>query len=256
MNSKSNDPKMNSILECIAQGQLRKAMNKVNTQIQLTENLKYYCLKALIFQKLKKYNECIEIVKKVRGQILEDHESLEILTVVFKNMKRLDMITELYQETYDKLPVEDRGRSLYHAMSNEFKFGEQSKLALRLHKAFDIDEFAEWAAFSMLVLAETDPRQHGMIEIADLLFQKIKRKEGFKYSPVFFNLDIAIQEKLKLYSEVIHLLNQHTDIVPDYIERSIQIAKFYRYRAEYVHSLNLYHSMLSLNLTDSTARDL
>ena len=247
---------MNSILECIAQGQLRKAMNKVNTQLQLTDSLKYYCLKALVYQKLKKYSEAIEIVKKVRAQVIEDPESLEILILVFKNMKRLDMITEIYQESYDKLPVEDRGRNLYQALANEFKFGEQAKLSLRLHKAFDAEEFAEWAAFSMLVLAETDPRQYGMIEIADLLFQKIKRKEGFKYTSTFFRLDVAIQEKLKLYSEVIHLLNQHTDIITDYIERSVQIARFYRYRAEYVHSLNLYHSMLSVNLTDNTARDL
>ena len=137
------DPKMNSILECIAQGQYRKAMNKVNTQIQMTESLKFYCLKALIFQKLKKYNECMEIVKKVRNQATEELENLEILIVMFRNMKRLDMITELYQETYDKLPVEDRGRCLYQAMGNELKFGEQAKLALRLHKAFEIDEFAE-----------------------------------------------------------------------------------------------------------------
>lgn len=255
MNSKQ-DPKVNSILECIAQNQLRKAMNKVNTQLQLTENLKYYCLKALIFQKLKKYNEAMDIVKKIRSQAIEDLENLEILIVMFRNMKRLDMITEIYQETYDKHPIEDRGRLLYQAMSNEFKFGDQAKLALRLHKAYDIDEYAEWAGFSMLVMAETDPRQYGMIEIADLLFQKIKRKEGFKYNPTFFKLDIAIQEKLKLYSEVIHLLNQHTDIVTDYIERSLQIAKFYRYRAEYVHSLNLYHSMLLLNMSDQTAKDL
>lgn len=255
MNTK-NDPKVNSILECIAQGQLRKAMNKVNTQIQITDNLKYHCLKALIFQKLKKYNECMEIIKKVRNQVTDDLENLEIVMIIFKNMKRLDLVTEFYQETYDKLPIEDRGRCLYQAMSNEFKFGEQAKLALRLHKAFDNEEFAEWAAFSMLVLAETDSRQHGMIEIADLLFQKIKRKESFKYTPSFFKLDIAIQEKLKLYSEVIHLLNQHTEIVSDYIERSSSIAKFYRFRAEYVHSLNLYHSMLSVNLAESTARDL
>ena len=118
-------------------------MNKVNTQIQMTESLKFYCLKALIFQKLKKYNECMEIVKKVRNQATEELENLEILIVMFRNMKRLDMITELYQETYDKLPVEDRGRCLYQAMGNELKFGEQAKLALRLHKAFEIDEFAE-----------------------------------------------------------------------------------------------------------------
>ena len=105
-------------------------------------------------------------------------------------------------------------------------------------------------------MAETDTRQYGMVEIADLLFQKIKRKEGFSYTHSFFKLDVAIQEKLKLYSEVIHLLNQHTDIVTDYVERSAQIAKFYRFRAEYVHSLNLYHSILSLNLSDNTARDL
>lgn len=250
------DPKMNAIIECIAQGQLRKAMNKVNTQIQMTDGLKFHCLKALIFQKLKKPNECLEIIKKVRAQAIEEPESLEILILIYKNMKRMDLITEIYQETYDKLPVEDRGRNLYQALTNEFKFGEQAKLSLRLHKAYDNEEFAEWAAFSMLVLAETDPRQYGMVEIADLLFQKIKRKEGFKYSPSFFKLDVAIQEKLKLYSEVIHLLNQHTEIIADYIERSVLIAKFYRYRAEYVHSLNLYHSMLSVNLTENTSRDL
>lgn len=251
-----NDPKVNSILECIAQGQLRKAMNKVNTQLSISESIKFYCIKALIFQKLKKYNEAMEIIKKIRSQVIDDLDNMDIIMVVFKNMKRLDLITELYQETYDKYPIEDRGRCLYVALSNEFKFGEQAKLALRLHKAFDAEEFAEWAAFSMLVLAEVDPRQQGMVEIADLLFQKIKRKEGFKYSPTFFRLDVAIQEKLRLFSEVIHLLNQHTDIVTDYIERSTSIAKFYRHRAEFVHSLNLYHSMLSLNLSDQTARDL
>ena len=251
-----NDPKVNSILECVAQGQLRKAMNKVNTQISISESIKYYCLKALIFQKLKKYNEAMEIIKKIRSQVIDDLDNMDIIMVVFKNMKRLDLITELYQETYDKYPIEDRGRCLYLALSNEFKFGEQAKLALRLHKAFDTEEFAEWAAFSMLVLAEVDPRQQGMVEIADLLFQKIKRKETFRYSPTFFRLDLAIQEKLRLFSEVIHLLNQHTDIVTDYIERSSSIAKFYRHRAEFVHSLNLYHSMLSLNLSDQTARDL
>ena len=251
-----NDPKVNSILECIAQGQLRKAMNKVNTQLSISENTKYLCLKALVFQKLKKNNEAMEIAKKIRNLVIDDQDNLDILTVVFKNMKRLDMVTELYQETYDKYPIEERGKNLYNAMSSEFKFGEQAKLALRLHKAFDTDEFAEWAAFSMLVLAEVDSRQHGMVEIADLLFQKIKRKEGFRYTNTFFRLDLMIQEKLKLYSEVIHLLNSHTEIVTDYVERSTMIAKFYRYRAEYVHSLNLYHSMLSLNLSDQTARDL
>ena len=45
-----NDPKVNSILECIAQGQLRKAMNKVNTQLSISEITKYLCLKALVFQ--------------------------------------------------------------------------------------------------------------------------------------------------------------------------------------------------------------
>lgn len=108
----------------------------------------------------------------------------------------------------------------------------------------------------MILLADTDIRQQGMVEIADLLFQKIKRRDEFQYTPTFFRLDISIFERLKSFSEAIHLLNQHTDIMPDYVERTSLIAKYYRNRGEYIHTLNLYHSILSLNQNEGTAKDL
>ncbi|CAG9335396.1 unnamed protein product [Blepharisma stoltei] len=255
MNS-NQDPKVNAILECIASGDLRKAMKKVNSQIQNNELSKFYALKALVYQKLKKVPECMEIVKRLQTTSPDDIDSIEILIVIFKNLKKLDEVTELYEEAYEKFPSEDRGKNLYQAYSSQFKFGEQSKIALKLHKYHGNVEYAEWGAFSMLLLADTDSRQVGMVEIADLLFQKIKRRDGFAYTPTFFRLDIAIHERLKAFSEAIHLLNQHIDIISDYVERTSLIAKFYRLRGEHIHTLNLYHSILSLNQSETTARDL
>lgn len=142
MNS-NQDPKVNVILECIASGDLRKAMKKVNSQIQTTDLSKFSALKALVFQKLKKVPECMEIIRRLRLNTPEDIDTIEILIVIYKNLKKLEEVTELYEEAYTKFQNEERGKNLYNAYSSQFKFGEQAKVALRLHKQYGNIEYAE-----------------------------------------------------------------------------------------------------------------
>jgi len=54
---------------------------------------------------------------------------------------------------------------------------------------------------SMILLADIDPRQARMLEIAELLLTKLKTEEGFEATLSFLRLDIKVFMRLGKYDE-------------------------------------------------------
>ena len=253
--SKQN-AKVSGILELISKGDCKQAVKRCNTYIAATDSFKFYALKALALQKMKHSREAKELIYQIRSEVVEDLEDIEIVVIVFKNLKDYQEVANIYEEAYQKYPNEERGQLLLNSYIATFQLGDQARLGIRLHRHYSKMHYAETAAFCMVVLSDLEKSQTGLLDVADLLFQKFKQMEDFEPSQTFLNLDLAILERLHKYQEAMALIRKHETIIPDYVSRSSSIAKFYRLRGEYISCLNNYHSILALNLNEQTSRDM
>lgn len=250
------EEKFREVRRYIQNNEIKTALKRCNNYLHKSGHVKFYAQKCEILLKMHKTADCVELMETIGLTAAEDNEALEIFIHLYKMLRQHDKVTELYQEAFKLFATEKRGRALYEYYGYQFKFLEQQKLSLKLYKLYRNLEYAEWTAFSMIVMSEIEPKHTKMLEIANLLYIKIKDKEGFEYTESFLRLDLEIQQRILMHEEAIAILETYGSIIPDPIERVAYLAKLHYHKGDIITSLNCYHSVLSQNLMENTAKDL
>jgi tetratricopeptide (TPR) repeat protein len=224
--------------------EFKQAHNTCETAYERTQELIFEALRALALFKLGRKRDAYDLCSVVKAESPTDKDTVLLLTDVLKSLGRGDENIDLLENSFAQRADEKVGQELMTCYVRQFKYSKQYYLALKLYKAFTRLHYALWTVQSVCLLAHHDPSQSSVLDIGDLLLQRIKRKPEFRYTALILRLDLQMQTLLGNYYKAVRMLEEFGQLLPTVEERHYILAELMRRSGKSFDQLNAYHGVL------------
>ena len=174
--------KVRSIHDLIESKQYKKALKQCNTFIKKSDSVMLLTLKAYVLQRLGEEEESFRLIEEVVNHKPLSPGLLELVTIVYKALNRYDRLNQIYAEGFASNPTREAGETLFNSYASVFNFNDQYQIALKLYKTFGDIKYGILAVESMCLIADHDPSQKKLLDLASLFFNKIKQNKEYTNS--------------------------------------------------------------------------
>ncbi|XP_037088789.1 N-alpha-acetyltransferase 25, NatB auxiliary subunit-like [Pollicipes pollicipes] len=150
-----SERRLRPIYDSLDCGNSKKALQEADRLLKKQPN--FACakvLRALALLRLDRQEESRRIVEAVVAELPTDDNSLQALTICYKELHEPHKICELYEAVVKKEPTNEEFHShLFMAFVRVLNYKKQQQTAMALYKAWPKNPYYFWAVMSILMQA-------------------------------------------------------------------------------------------------------
>uniref|UniRef100_A0A4W4FBD8 N-alpha-acetyltransferase 25, NatB auxiliary subunit n=1 Tax=Electrophorus electricus TaxID=8005 RepID=A0A4W4FBD8_ELEEL len=169
-----NDRRLRPIYDYLDNGNNKMAIQQAEKLLKKHRDL--HCakvLKAIGLQRTGKQDEAFTLAQEVAGLEPTDDNSLQALTILYREMHRPELVTKLYEAAVRKVPTSEEYHShLFMAYARVGEYKKMQQAGMALYKIVPKNPYYFWSVMS-LVMQVSLP--HHTLMLVQLYFMILER---------------------------------------------------------------------------------
>uniref|UniRef100_A0A8C7F155 N-alpha-acetyltransferase 25, NatB auxiliary subunit n=1 Tax=Oncorhynchus kisutch TaxID=8019 RepID=A0A8C7F155_ONCKI len=167
-------------------------------------------LKAIGLQRTGKQDEAFSLAQEVATLEPTDDNSLQALTILYREMHRPELVTKLYEAAVKKVPLSEEYHShLFMAYARVGEYKKMQQAGMALYKTVPKNPYYFWSVMSLVmqaISAQDDKLAQTMfLPLAERMVEKMV-KEGKIEAEAEVQLYFMILERLGKYVEALDMV--------------------------------------------------
>uniref|UniRef100_A0A4W4FDK8 N-alpha-acetyltransferase 25, NatB auxiliary subunit n=1 Tax=Electrophorus electricus TaxID=8005 RepID=A0A4W4FDK8_ELEEL len=167
-------------------------------------------LKAIGLQRTGKQDEAFTLAQEVAGLEPTDDNSLQALTILYREMHRPELVTKLYEAAVRKVPTSEEYHShLFMAYARVGEYKKMQQAGMALYKIVPKNPYYFWSVMSLVmqaISAQDEKLSHTMfLPLAERMVEKMVKEEKIE-AEAEVQLYFMILERLGKYAEALEVV--------------------------------------------------
>uniref|UniRef100_A0A8C9ZBL7 N-alpha-acetyltransferase 25, NatB auxiliary subunit n=1 Tax=Sander lucioperca TaxID=283035 RepID=A0A8C9ZBL7_SANLU len=195
-----NDRRLRPIYDYLDNGNNKMAIQQADKLLKKHKDL--HCakvLKAIGLQRTGKQDEAFTLAQEVATQEPTDDNSLQALTILYREMHRPELVTKLYEAAVKKVPLSEEYHShLFMAYARVGEYKKMQQAGMALYKIVPKNPYYFWSVMSLVMQAISAQDE----KLAQTMFLPLAERMVEK---------MVKEEKIEAEAEVSKALIRHSD---------------------------------------------
>ncbi|KAA0704270.1 N-alpha-acetyltransferase 25 [Triplophysa tibetana] len=206
-----NDRRLRPIYDYLDNGNNKMAIQQADKLLKKHKDL--HCakvLKAIGLQRTGKQDEAFTLAQEVAVLEPTDDNSLQALTILYREMHRPELVTKLYEAAVKKVPTsEDYHSHLFMAYARVGEYKKMQQAGMALYKIVPKNPYYFWAVMSLVMQAisaqDEKLSQTMFLPLAERMVEKMVKEEKIE-AEAEVQLYFMILERLGKYVEALEVV--------------------------------------------------
>ncbi|KAM6986432.1 N-alpha-acetyltransferase 25, NatB auxiliary subunit [Aplochiton taeniatus] len=178
-----NDRRLRPIYDYLDNGNNKMAIQQADKLLKKHKDL--YCakvLKAIGLQRTGKQDEAFSLAQEVSTLEPTDDNSLQALTILYREMHRPELVTKLYEAAVKKVPLSEEYHShLFMAYARVGEYKKMQQAGMALYKIVPKNPYYFWSVMSLVMQAisaqDEKLAQTMFLPLAERMVEKMVKEE-------------------------------------------------------------------------------
>ncbi|KAF4082175.1 hypothetical protein AMELA_G00148540 [Ameiurus melas] len=206
-----NDRRLRPIYDYLDNGNNKMAIQQADKLLKKHRDL--HCakvLKAIGLQRTGKQDEAFTLAQEVANLEPTDDNSLQALTILYREMHRPELVTKLYEAAVRKVPTSEEYHShLFMAYARVGEYKKMQQAGMALYKIIPKNPYYFWSVMSLVmqaISAQDEKLSHTMfLPLAERMVEKMVKEEKIE-AEAEVQLYFMILERLGKYDEALEVV--------------------------------------------------
>ncbi|KAL6472506.1 hypothetical protein MHYP_G00186940 [Metynnis hypsauchen] len=206
-----NDRRLRPIYDYLDNGNNKMAIQQADKLLKKHRDL--HCakvLKAIGLQRTGKQDEAFTLAQEVASLEPTDDNSLQALTILYREMHRPELVTKLYEAAVRKVPTSEEYHShLFMAYARVGEYKKMQQAGMALYKIVPKNPYYFWSVMSLVmqaISAQDEKLSHTMfLPLAERMVEKMVKEEKIE-AEAEVQLYFMILERLGKYVEALEVV--------------------------------------------------
>uniref|UniRef100_A0A8C5E2G7 N-alpha-acetyltransferase 25, NatB auxiliary subunit n=1 Tax=Gouania willdenowi TaxID=441366 RepID=A0A8C5E2G7_GOUWI len=206
-----NDRRLRPIYDYLDNGNNKMAIQQADKLLKKHKDL--HCakvLKAIGLQRTGKQDEAFTLAQEVAILEPTDDNSLQALTILYREMHRPELVTKLYEAAVKKVPLSEEYHShLFMAYARVGEYKKMQQAGMALYKIVPKNPYYFWSVMSLVMQAisaqDEKLSQTMFLPLAERMVEKMVKEEKIE-AEAEVQLYFMILERLGKYVEALELI--------------------------------------------------
>ncbi|KAK1128168.1 N-alpha-acetyltransferase 25, NatB auxiliary subunit-like isoform X1 [Acipenser oxyrinchus oxyrinchus] len=206
-----NDRRLRPIYDYLDNGNNKMAIQQADKLLKKHKDL--YCakvLKAIGLQRTGKQDEAFTLAQEVTALEPTDDNSLQALTILYREMHRPELVTKLYEVAVKKVPSSEEYHShLFMAYARVGEYKKMQQAGMALYKIVPKNPYYFWSVMSLVMqaISERDEKlsKTMFLPLAERMVAKMVKEEKIE-AEAEVQLYFMILERLGKYVEALEVV--------------------------------------------------
>ncbi|KAJ1093026.1 hypothetical protein NDU88_006135 [Pleurodeles waltl] len=206
-----NDRRLRPIYDYLDNGNNKMAIQQADKLLKKHKDL--HCakvLKAIGLQRTGKQDEAFVLAQEVAALEPTDDNSLQALTILYREMHRPELVTKLYEAAVKKVPSsEDYHSHLFMAYARVGEYKKMQQAGMALYKIVPKNPYYFWSVMSLImqsISARDEKLSKTMfLPLAERMVEKMVRDDKIE-AEAEVELYYMILERLGKYQEALNVI--------------------------------------------------
>nr|XP_040053276.1 N-alpha-acetyltransferase 25, NatB auxiliary subunit [Gasterosteus aculeatus aculeatus] len=252
-----NDRRLRPIYDYLDNGNNKMAIQQADKLLKKHKDL--HCakvLKAIGLQRTGKQDEAFTLAQEVATLEPTDDNSLQALTILYREMHRPELVTKLYEAAVKKIPLSEEYHShLFMAYARVGEYKKMQQAGMALYKIVPKNPYYFWSVMSLVMQAisaqDEKLSQTMFLPLAERMVEKMVKEEKIE-AEAEVQLYFMILERLGKCVEALDVIRGPLgEKLPSELQsRESKCMMFYRRLQRWRRSNSLAHKLLLKNPDD------
>ncbi|XP_073419656.1 N-alpha-acetyltransferase 25, NatB auxiliary subunit isoform X2 [Dendrobates tinctorius] len=201
-----NDRRLRPIYDYLDNGNNKMAIQQAEKLLKKHKDL--HCakvLKAIGLQRTGKQDEAFVLAQEVAALEPTDDNSLQALTILYREMHRPELVTKLYEAAVRKVPSSEEYHShLFMAYARVGEYKKMQQAGMALYKIVPKNPYYFWSVMSLImqsISAQDEKLSKTMfLPLAERMVEKMVKEDK-----------IEAEAEVELYYMILELLGKHEE---------------------------------------------
>ncbi|XP_028912141.1 LOW QUALITY PROTEIN: N-alpha-acetyltransferase 25, NatB auxiliary subunit [Ornithorhynchus anatinus] len=206
-----NDRRLRPIYDYLDNGNNKMAIQQADKIVEKHKDL--HCakvLKAIGLQRTGKQDEAFTLAKEVAALEPTDDNSLQALTILYREMHRPELVTKLYEAAVKKVPNSEEYHShLFMAYARVGEYKKMQQAGMALYKIVPKNPYYFWSVMSLImqsISAQDENLSKTMfLPLAERMVEKMVKEDKIE-AEAEVELYYMILERLGKYQEALDVV--------------------------------------------------
>uniref|UniRef100_A0A8C8J6S0 N-alpha-acetyltransferase 25, NatB auxiliary subunit n=1 Tax=Oncorhynchus tshawytscha TaxID=74940 RepID=A0A8C8J6S0_ONCTS len=206
-----NDRRLRPIYDYLDNGNNKMAIQQADKLLKKHKDL--HCakvLKAIGLQRTGKQDEAFSLAQEVATLEPTDDNSLQALTILYREMHRPELVTKLYEAAVKKVPLSEEYHShLFMAYARVGEYKKMQQAGMALYKTVPKNPYYFWSVMSLVMQAisaqDEKLAQTMFLPLAERMVEKMVKEEKIE-AEAEVQLYFMILERLGKYVEALDMV--------------------------------------------------
>ncbi|XP_071999015.1 N-alpha-acetyltransferase 25, NatB auxiliary subunit isoform X2 [Engystomops pustulosus] len=206
-----NDRRLRPIYDYLDNGNNKMAIQQAEKLLKKHRDL--HCakvLKAIGFQRTGKQEEAFVLAQEVAALEPTDDNSLQALTILYREMHRPELVTKLYEAAVRKVPSSEEYHShLFMAYARVGEYKKMQQAGMALYKIVPKNPYYFWSVMSLImqsISAQDEKLSKTMfLPLAERMVEKMVKEDKIE-AEAEVELYYMILERLGKYEEALEVI--------------------------------------------------
>ncbi|KAM4710073.1 N-alpha-acetyltransferase 25, NatB auxiliary subunit [Discoglossus pictus] len=206
-----NDRRLRPIYDYLDNGNNKMAIQQAEKLLKKHKDL--HCakvLKAIGLQRTGKQDEAFVLAQEVAALEPTDDNSLQALTILFREMHRPELVTKLYEAAVKKVPTSEEYHShLFMAYARVGEYKKMQQAGMALYKIVPKNPYYFWSVMSLImqsISAQDENLSKTMfLPLAERMVAKMVKEDKIE-AEAEVELYYMILERLGKYEEALEVI--------------------------------------------------
>ncbi|XP_061459382.1 N-alpha-acetyltransferase 25, NatB auxiliary subunit isoform X2 [Rhineura floridana] len=206
-----NDRRLRPIYDYLDNGNNKMAIQQADKLLKKHKDL--HCakvLKAIGLQRTGKQDEAFTLAQEVAALEPTDDNSLQALTILYREMHRPELVTKLYEAAVKKVPSSEEYHShLFMAYARVGEYKKMQQAGMALYKIVPKNPYYFWSVMSLImqsISAQDENLSKTMfLPLAERMVEKMVKEDKIE-AEAEVELYYMILERLEKYQEALDVV--------------------------------------------------
>ncbi|XP_062999880.1 N-alpha-acetyltransferase 25, NatB auxiliary subunit isoform X2 [Elgaria multicarinata webbii] len=206
-----NDRRLRPIYDYLDNGNNKMAIQQADKLLKKHKDL--HCakvLKAIGLQRTGKQDEAFILAQEVAALEPTDDNSLQALTILYREMHRPELVTKLYEAAVKKVPSSEEYHShLFMAYARVGEYKKMQQAGMALYKIVPKNPYYFWSVMSLIMqsISEQDEKlsKTMFLPLAERMVEKMVKEDKIE-AEAEVELYYMILERLEKYQEALDVV--------------------------------------------------
>uniref|UniRef100_A0A1A8PNE6 N-alpha-acetyltransferase 25, NatB auxiliary subunit n=1 Tax=Nothobranchius rachovii TaxID=451742 RepID=A0A1A8PNE6_9TELE len=206
-----NDRRLRPIYDYLDNGNNKMAIQQADKLLKKHKDL--HCakvLKAIGLQRTGKQDEAFALAQEVAMLEPTDDNSLQALTILYREMHRPELVTKLYEAAVKKVPLSEEYHShLFMAYARVGEYKKMQQAGMALYKIVPKNPYYFWSVMSLVMQAisakDEKLAQTMFLPLAERMVEKMVKEDKIE-AEAEVQLYFMILERLGKYVEALEVI--------------------------------------------------